>query len=76
MSEPEWTRVRLSLDQKSVIDYIIMDAQLLSVVHIDSMDIGMSDNFLVWLELGRNGGVLIGLKSALQAEVEAWRKGE
>ena len=29
VSEPEWTRVRPSLDQKSVIDYIIMDAQLL-----------------------------------------------
>ena len=27
VSEPEWTRVRPSLDQKSVIDYIITDAQ-------------------------------------------------
>ena len=30
VSEPEWTRARPSLDQKSVIDYIIItDAQLL-----------------------------------------------
>ena len=50
VSEPEWTRVRPSLDQKSVIDYIIMDAQLLR----ESLtDIGMSDHFLVWLDLGR-----------------------
>ena len=56
VSEPEWTRVRPSLDQKSVIDSIITDAQLLREsgdVCIDSTDIGMSDNFLVWLELGR-----------------------
>ena len=56
MSEPEWTRVRPSLDQKSVIDYIITDAQLLREsgdLCIDSTDIGMSDHFLVWLELGR-----------------------
>ena len=42
MSEPEWTRVRPSLDQKSVIDYIITDAQLLRESGIDSTDIGMS----------------------------------
>ena len=56
MSEPEWTRVRPSLDQKSVIDYIITDAQLLREsgdLCIDSTDIGMSHHFLVWLELGR-----------------------
>ena len=70
MSEPEWTRVRPSLDQKSV---IVTDAQLLREsgdVCIDSTDIGMSDHFLVWLELGRTarnrsvqleGGVLISL---------------
>ena len=29
LSEPEWTRVRPSLDQKSVIDYILMDKQLI-----------------------------------------------
>ena len=73
MSEPEWTRARPSLDQKSVIDYIITDVQLLREsgdVCIDSTDIGMSDHFLVWLELGRTaknssvqleGGVLISL---------------
>ena len=48
LSEPEWTRVRPSLDQRST-----MDAQLLREsgdVCIDSTDIGMSDHFLVWLE--------------------------
>ena len=52
MSKPECTRVRPSLDQKSVIDYIITDAQLLREsgdVCIDSTDI----ECLVWLELGR-----------------------
>ena len=29
MSEPEWTRVRPSLNQKSVIDYVIADNQLM-----------------------------------------------
>ena len=29
--EPEWTRVRPNLKQKSVIEYIITDAQLLEV---------------------------------------------
>ena len=60
VSEPEWTRVRPSLDQKSVIDYIITDAQLLREsgdVCIDSTDIGMSDYFLVWLELGRTAKI-------------------
>ena len=50
VSKPEWTSVRPSLDQKSVIDYIITDARLLREsgdVCIDSTD------FLVWLELGR-----------------------
>ena len=52
MSEPESTRIRPSLKQKSIIDYIITDAQLLEVsgnVHVD----GSSDHFLVWMELGR-----------------------
>ena len=43
VSEPEWTRVRPSLDQKSVIDYILMDEQLMAVsgnVIVDSTDIG------------------------------------
>ena len=51
MSEPEWTRVRPSLDQKSVIDYILMDEQLMGNVIVDSTDIGCSDHFLVWVEL-------------------------
>ena len=56
MAEPEWTRVRPSLNQRSVIDYIITDTQLMKesgVVQVDSTDIGASDHFLVWLELGR-----------------------
>ena len=56
VSEPEWTRVRPSLKQKSIIDYIITDAQLLQVsgnVHVDGTDIGSSDHLLVWMELGR-----------------------
>ena len=54
--EPEWTRVRPSLKQKSIIDYVIADAQLMAVsgdVHVDTTDIGCSDHFLVWVELGR-----------------------
>ena len=54
-SEPEWTKVRPSLKQKSIIDYIITDAQLLEVsgnVHVDGTDIGSSDHLLVWMELG------------------------
>ena len=56
MLEPEWTRVRPSLRQKSIIDYIITDPQLMAVsgnVHVDNTDIGCSDHFLVWVELGR-----------------------
>ena len=52
VSEPEWTRVRPSLDQKSVIDHIIlMDEQLMAVS--SSTDIGCSDHFLVWMEIDR-----------------------
>ena len=46
--EPEWTRVRPSLKQKSIIDYIITDPQLMAVsgnVHVDNTDIGCSDHF-------------------------------
>ena len=56
VSEPEWTKVRPSLKQKSIIDYIITDAQLLEVsgnVHVDGTDIRSSDHFLVWMEIGR-----------------------
>ena len=55
VSEPESTRVRPRLKQKSIIDYIITDAQLLEVsgnVHVDGTDIGSSDHFLVWMGLG------------------------
>ena len=55
MSKLEWTRIRPSLKQKSIIDYIITDAQLLEAsgnVHVDGTDIGSSDHFLVWMELG------------------------
>ena len=61
VAEPEWTRVRPSLNQRSVIDYIITDTQLMKesgVVQVDSTDIGASDHFLVWLELGRTTNVL------------------
>ncbi len=54
--EPEWTRVRPSLKQKSIIDYIITDGDSRKAsgdVHVDSSDIGCSDHFLVWMELGR-----------------------
>ena len=54
--EPEWTRLRPSLDHKSVIDFIVTDVQLMresGEVNIDSTDVGVSDHFLVWLELGR-----------------------
>ena len=56
VSEPEWTRVRPSLNQKSVIDYVIADNQLMresGIVQVDRTDIGASDHYLVWLELGR-----------------------
>ena len=55
VSEPEWTRVRSSLNQRSIIDYIIADTQILAgsgKVCVDSTDIGCSDHFLVWMELG------------------------
>ena len=49
VSEPEWTRIRPSLKQKSIIDYIITNSQLLQVsgnMHVDSTDIGSSDHLL------------------------------
>ena len=54
--DPEWTRVRPSLKQRSIIDYIITDGDSRKAsgdVHVDSSDIGCSDHFLVWMELGR-----------------------
>ena len=56
MSGPQWTRIKASLKQKSIIDYIITDARLLEVsgnVPVDDTDIESSDPFLVWDELGR-----------------------
>ena len=54
--EPQWTRARPSLEQRSIIDYIVTDSNLLQVsgsVQVDTMDIGNSNHFLVWMELGR-----------------------
>ena len=54
--EPQWTRARPSLKQKSIIDYTVTDSNLLQVlgsVQVDTTDIGKSDHFLVWMELGR-----------------------
>ena len=56
VTEPEWTRVRSSLKQRSVIDYVITDSHLMNesgVVQVDSTDIGPSNHFLVWIELCR-----------------------
>ena len=50
-------RVRPSLKQKSIIDYIIMNEEASmktsGVVHVETSDIGCSDHFLVWMKLGR-----------------------
>ncbi len=43
--EPQWTRARPSLKQKSIIDYIVTDSNLLQVsgsVQVDTVDIGKS----------------------------------
>ena len=40
----------------SIIDYVITDAQLMAAsgnVQVDNTDIGCSDHFIVWMELGR-----------------------
>ena len=58
VTEPEWTRVRPSLKQRSIIDYIITDEPLMKIsgdVQVDSTDIGCSDHYLVWMELGMSG---------------------
>ena len=54
--EPEWTRVRPTSKQMSIIDYVITDAQLMAASgkgQGDNTDIGCSDHFPVWMELGR-----------------------
>ena len=52
VSDPEWTRVRPSLDQKSIIDYIHVttDTELMVAsggVYAESTDTGCLDHFLV-----------------------------
>ena len=59
LEDPQWTRVQNRLGHKSIIDYIITDRALMresSNVFVDSTDIGSSDHYLVWFELGRNFG--------------------
>ena len=54
----EWTRIRPSLKQKSIIDYIITDAQLPEVsgnVHVDGTDIGSLDHLLYSMDGIRSG---------------------
>ena len=49
------SRIRPGLKQKSIIDYIITDMQMLKKLGklcVDRTDIGISDHFLLWLELG------------------------
>ena len=51
VTEPEWTRIRPGLKQKSIIDYIITDMQMLKKsgkLCVDRTDIGISDHFLLW----------------------------
>ena len=46
VAEPEWTKVRLSVNQRSVIDLIITDTQLMKepgIVQVESTNIGASD---------------------------------
>ena len=54
--EPQWNRARHSLKQKCTTDYIVTDFNLLHVsgsVQVDTVDIGKSHHFLVWMELDR-----------------------
>ena len=47
---------RPSLNQKSIIDNIVTDTQLIKAlgnVHVDCTDVGCLDHYLVWMELGR-----------------------
>ena len=56
VTEPDWIRIYSGLKQKSIIDYIITDMQMLKKfgkLCVDRTDIGISDHFLLWLELGR-----------------------
>ena len=59
LNDPQWTQVQSRLGHKSIIDYIITDKALMkesSNVFVDRTDIGSSDHYLVWFELGRNFG--------------------
>ena len=54
VTEPEWTRICPSRKQKYIIDYIITEVQMLKKsgkLCVDRTDIGISDHFLLWLEL-------------------------
>ena len=54
--EPNWTRVRASLNQRSITDYIVTDRCLMQAskgVWVDTTDVGISDHYLVWMEIGR-----------------------
>ena len=56
VSEPKWTRVRPSVQQKSVIDYIYSYGCAVDEgsgdVQVNITDLGALDHFLVRLELG------------------------
>ena len=57
LTDPQWTRVQSRLGHKSIIDYIVTDKVLMnesSNIFVDRTDIGSSDHYLVWFELGRN----------------------
>ena len=72
MPEPEWTRVKPSMKQKSIIDYIITDSQTLAEsgnVSIDYTDTGCSDHFLVWMELGR----IVKNKMKVKCVIRKWQ---
>ena len=57
LNDRQWTRVQRHLGHKSAIDYVITDKALMkesSSVFVGRTDIGSSDHYLVWFELGRN----------------------
>ena len=59
LNDPQWNQVQSCLGHKSISDYIITDKALMkesSNVFVDRTDIGSSDHYLVWFELGRNFG--------------------
>ena len=56
VTEPKWTRISPGLKQTFIIDYIITDMQMLKKsgkLCVDRTNIGISDHFLLGLELGR-----------------------